>query len=746
MARRHNYLLGRGEALTFPVTVNRKPTEKNPPYDFPAAQKRLARKLNVAVRSFGSLPPPACPGGEVVGVVTMHPRYIAKSDFPSQLFETVGLRTVGSRLKLIAPDNWGVQKPPDAALAQDVFVAAPRQVFQRWGENLPRWTGEEQGALAIQRIEDIFAFRAPEKIRRVPFGESVTHLYEIVLHNGSDERVVIAFIDYARSLRAEILVDKRKDARGLTFLPVRAEPATIRELADFTYVRVARPMPRLRSLQPSILRLVSANTVNLPGQPAIDPDTRVAMFDGGIPKEIDLSRWVRLIEPDGIGKPDPGYEEHGLAVTSALLFGSLRDGVTPRTPLCSVDHVRVLDNNNADPGLEYVEVLDRIVTFMDAHKGEHEFYLLCVGPRMAIDDEDVTQWTALLDERLANDTTLAAVAAGNDGEWTPVGGHNRVQPPADGVNVLSVGACTSEGDIWCRASYSCVGPGRTPGVVKPDGVAFGGSENEPYAVLATGLRRQGHSGTSLAAPHALRSALAIRAQLGMALSPLTIRALLVHSAEAGSGDDAPSRHEVGWGRFSANYDELITCEDDEALIIYQGLLPVGQHLRAPIPFPPGPIPGRVEITATLLIAPKVNPEHAGAYTRSGVLPTFRPHSGRFGVSDGRRSHHPKSEAFFSLRNMYAAAEFEFREDGQKWEPCIRASRRKNGALLLEPVFDIQYNHREGMVSATEPESIPYALVIGMRTPRVIDLYNRVVREYANVLVPIRPRLRIPVRT
>jgi hypothetical protein len=58
-----------------------------------------------------------------------------------------------------------------------------------------------------------------------------------------------------------------------------------------------------------------------------------------------LSPWATLVEPAGLGASVGAFEEHGLGVTTAFLFGPLASsGQAPAPPLCAVDHVRVLDN------------------------------------------------------------------------------------------------------------------------------------------------------------------------------------------------------------------------------------------------------------------------------------------------------------------------------------------------------------------------------------------------------------------
>ena len=744
MARRNNLILGHGEELTHHVTVPSGGGDKNPPYTFAVARQRLTPRLQAASTAFTSLPAAAKPKDQVVALITMHPRYISKSDFPERFFSAFGLRPIGSRTRRITPEHWGINKPPEDALTNDIFVAGAISAFGSLTRLLPTIREGERWASDLTHIEDVAAFAADAKLH-IDDAPTTRALYEIVIHTGHAVGIVRDFVSYARSLKAEPLETWRRDAGGLSFLPVRASRSIVRSLAEFSFVRVARIMPRLRVFRPDILRLSVASKVKIPDEPALDPDSRVVLFDGGLPDGIDLSRWVTAIEPDGIGPPSPELQEHGLAVTSAVLFGSILSGAALR-PLCHVDHVRVTDNDTgAGDDLEYFRVLDRIVGHLEKSAKKYHFAGISLGPRQAITDDEVTLWTARLDECLAAGDTLAVVAAGNDGELDEDAGLNRIQPPADGVNVLSVGACDSEGDGWRRASYSCVGPGRAPGIVKPDGVAFGGAAGRPYFVLSSkpaAGATVGVGGTSVAAPHALRSAIAVRTQLGTGLSPLAIRALLIHCAEE---SDGLSRLEIGWGRFRGDYTALVTCEDDEALVVYQGVLPIDYQLRAPIPLPRTPLRGKIEIAATLLIPTEVDPEHAGAYTRSGVRVGFRPDSRKYRhYDDGSTSKHPITESFFSIKNMYAAAEYELQERGQKWEPCISASKTKQSSKLHQPCFDIDYQHREGPNNASDPKSVNYALIVSVRASRITDFYNQVVRDYAKILVPIRPRIRITV--
>jgi hypothetical protein len=155
--------------------------------------------------------------------------------------------------------------------------------------------------------------------------------------------------------------------------------------------------------------------------------------------------------------------------------------------------------------------------------------------------------------------------------------------------------------------------------------------------------------------------------------------------------------------------------------------------------------GMVSVTASLVIAPEVDPEYPGAYTRSGLETAFRPHADKYTeYEDGDTSTHPKTRSFFSPANLYGSEEAAMREANYKWEPCLRHSEKLRASSLKEPCFDIYYHHRQSGRAAELPQPIPYALIVSLKSPKTVDLYNGTVRAYANVLVPLRPQIRITV--
>lgn len=730
------YFLGYGERLTGRVAPPAGGGGPQPPYEFAEAVQRLAPRANDASQSIDSLPEEACPHGEAVGVMTMHPQAIAKSYYPAQLLNQFSLRHVGSRPVVVTPEKWSRKSEFEAVPSTDLYLAGSRDSFRNFALALtetPFQLSEQ-----VRRIEDVRAPEPRERLRGLDQLEGDTANLEAVLHatdSFDDAFIVEAFGDFAETVGAQARLGKRIYAGGLCFIPVVAPVTELDRLAEFAFLRVARPVSRLRAITP-IERSVPSPDLTpapLPDAEPLDPDFRVAIFDGGLQDGSPLSRWAVAHDPDGIGNAVPDLQDHGHDVTCAFLFGPLVPGLEPQRPYCVADHFRVLDDESGADPFELYEVLRRIQTILEDRS--YEFFNLSIGPAVPTEDDEVHPWTAVLDTHMSEGRSLATVAVGNWGERTEP--DDRIQVPSDSVNATSVGAADSTRGGWSRAPYSSIGPGRSPGVIKPDVVEFGGCEIEPFLVYdrasAPSLART--CGTSFASPALLHQAVALRAHFGNRLSPLAIKALLIHAADAGGHD----RTEVGWGKTPDELTAIAVCDDGMVRVIYQGELTPTQYLRALIPMPDQALEGFVTLRATFCYATPVDPEDPGNYTRSGLEVTFRPHAGQFnsGAVD------PAPKPFFKRGEF--DPERELRRDAQKWETTLHHEQRFRAQSLKDPVFDIHYNAREGGGPSREAERMRYALVVDVLSPRTPHLYDLVSAAFAGRLEALVPLIEIPVR-
>jgi hypothetical protein len=755
MSNEFNYLLGFGERLTEKIDKPQGGGKKKHPYTFEDAKRRLLWQIEETAQEIDKLPSLACPKDEAVAAVTLHPSYVAKSHYPEELFNVMGVTAVGSKQTEISPTRWAVKNHPAIAPTTMFFVSGARKYFREFVGIVSEMDDKSRGAGNLRRIE---SFSFPTNKQRPMITDTDYPLLEVVLHAYPQSGYILdGFREFLDEFDIRVDLDRRLHSSGLCFLPVRAPREMLNQISKFSFLRVIREMPQLRVFRPITrsYELAKKFDYDLPDALPLDPTLKVGILDGGLPKTPDIERWVKYKEPTGIKQSVPEFEQHGLAVTSALLFGSMEQNDAPPVPYSHIEHWRVLDTETEqDSQSEYYSVIKRIQDILQTK--QYDFVNLSIGPDLPIEDDEVHAWTSIIDPLLSHGRTLATIAVGNRGNCDWDSGNARVQSPADCVNALSIGAADSQSIFWKRASYSCVGPGRSPGIVKPDALSFGGSSDEPYFVLKSDTNKEiiPVNGTSFASPNALRTAVGVRAVMGNVLTPLAVKSLIIHRCET-SGYDL---REVGRGCIIDDVDTLIACEPDTAHVVYQGELSPAEWMRVKIPTPSGDIPGLVEIAATICYATETDPHHPANYTRSGLEICFRPHNEKFRkkpkssagedeeIESSDESYYglPKTRPFFTRGKMYVS-ESELRDDAHKWETTMTDKVRIQGDNLKDPTFDMHYNARAFGGPNQSASKVPYALVVTVRKRGMSQLYNKIVQRYRAHLEILRPAIRIPLR-
>ncbi len=728
-----NLLLGGGEKLTGSAAIVRGGGPKKMPYTLEEVRAELLAPMQQVASALREVPSRAKPRGEGVFEMTLHPAFLARSYYPAKLLAAAGLRDVGSKERTIIPRKTSEERlkgKPHATAS--ILVAGREDGINRLVSFLTETRVPDYIAQQLTEIESIKWLRPEDKVRGELPADEAQHSFEIALHAGANEDdIVISFQRFAIHLGADVDLKRRIRVGGLTFLPVTATSTQLLALSQFTFLRVARSMPALRIAVPNMVRqTMNAIPFALPAGGPLNTTERVAIFDGGL-GTADLSAWATEYTFPETSDTAGALLMHGSEVTSTFLFGRPKAGTPVMRPYMGVDHYRVLaPSSGHDPDL--FDVLLRIKGVLEA--GRHRFANLSLGPRMPIYDDEVHVWTATLDQLCANYDILLTVAVGNDGEAE---GAERIQPPGDMVNAIAVGASNSAGKKWKRAPYSCIGPGRSPGFVKPDGVAFGGSAEELFEVFNPLLGSVvGVAGTSYSSPLTLRTAAGVAATTSYGLSSIALKALLIHHSEHSA---RLPRAEIGWGRFREDSLALLECGPDSATVIFQAALAKGEFRRCPVPFPDVLLPGKVTIKATFCICAHTDPEHAINYTRSGMGVTFRP---LLGIGD------TAATEFFGIKSQYKAAEREMRDAGHKWETVLHRSRDfTDGTSLSSPVFDVEYHAREvsRSVPAASSPDVSFALVITIQAAGVSNLYDLIRQKYP-VLLPVDIRTDIDIDT
>lgn len=746
MADKKRFLFGRGEKLTDPVRFRSGFGESEPVYELNFQKERFISYFDSISKQLDEIDDEKLADGNAVIGMTLHPKYLSRSAFPDFFINQLQLRLLGSRSTKIKPIKGKGAEEDDGALTNILFLAGKKEQIKSLGSVIEKIQPDSDLAKDFLKFELASIPQREEKMAG-DFSEK-SEPVEVVLHFDSSQDLSWegSFIDFAEKNKINLGISRSYQSRGLLFIPAQGGRQEIEELADFSFIRMIRPMPKLRTIDDPTLRKVQdiePLPIFLPTTPSLDESYKVAIFDGGLPTNHPFGNWAKNIEPPhnaNIGAPVQKYLTHGNLVTSAFLFGHIMPGQLER-PYASVDHYRVLGDGISADLYDVLLYVDEILS-----QTNYPIISFSIGPH-EVAGEDVTAWTAMLDDHLGSGQCLAGIAVGNDGEETwPL---SRVQVPSDSVNALSIGATDSIESPWKRAPYSSIGPGRNPGLIKPDLVAFGGTLGNMFHFISPELSVVENRGTSFSTPYAMRIAAGLKTYLGSDLTPTAIRALMVHSA---SSNNHPI-DEVGWGMV-CDVSETITCQDGEIKVLYKGRLEPGKVMRAPIPLPDEQLKGNVEISATFCYTCNTDPHTPGEYTRAGLDIQFRPHKEKFSKAEARIRKEgrgkidklfPDTDSFFTKQEF--SSETELRTEGHKWDTIRKNSVMKRGSSLNRPVFDIHYVAREpGSSNAPRrAEKIHFALVVTIRNKNTPDLYEQVQAKYLNTLLPIEPKIELPIQ-
>ncbi len=763
-------ILGNGEHY---VTDAAKPVSgrtPDPPRSYDDARDLVKAGVTAALANFESLPATKRLADEAVFCLRLHPDAMAKSYDPIAIFSEVPeLRNVGSRHYQAPADSVAQTKRVEKLRGKDqdevkgrlVFVQGPPEGFTRLLRHLDNPTGRSQAQFRkeIQRVERFDTLTAGEQVLGFAAGWKDGRA-ELVLHPSTYpaedlERFLEELFEAARVDIERTRV--RQYPGGPTFVSCRL---TRRSLAALTG---ANP---LRAIHPLSFRAMT----DLRGAPtaaaprASTTQTRstikVGMFDGGLDPTVPLLKGH--VEEDlslaiGTMPLEPGVA-HGTAVAGALLYGPLNDfGAAERVPTPPVFVVSIRAWPTSDPAdvdlYETIDVIERAVP----ERNDIKVYNVSIGPRGPINDDPVSRFTYVLDDLAYRHKVTFFVAVGNDGN---VAGEDRIQAPSDLVHGVGVGAYTIDGDSRVHAPYSCKGPGRECGKIKPDVSAFGGCDKTPIHLAAVEPgKRLYEKGTSFSAPVAARLG-GQACETFERSSALLSRALLIHTAIHPAGDPD---HLLGHGCVPKSIDDILHCDEQSVTVVFQGSILPTKIIRLPIPWPEKEDKsGSVQVTWTVAGLPPTSPIHPGDYTSCCLEDTFYPHSRRYrftppkGVKARERSLHLDEDAATVsqlLGQEWKQASYPLTESGNqyrtesekraidcKWEPIVRRTCSKYARSLHEPFMTI---HAIGRNGATE--RFDYAVVVTLRAKSYAgDLYSDI-RTIYSALSPIRVRTEAEIR-
>ena len=220
MASKRNFLLGRGELLTGAIEVKRSGGPKQSPYTPEMTVKRISKMLANVNNSIANLPQDACPEGKAVLQLTMHPRYISKSDYPSELFAMAKMRAIGGKSIYVEPEQWGVENHPEGSVTDSWYVSTSIESLNELSDRLMHSQLSSDQILLLSPVENITAPTHGDKLK-MPENGCDSHLFEAVLHSEGSPGVVDAFYSFLDARESVPVKERVRFSGGVVFCSCR---------------------------------------------------------------------------------------------------------------------------------------------------------------------------------------------------------------------------------------------------------------------------------------------------------------------------------------------------------------------------------------------------------------------------------------------------------------------------------------------------------------------------------------------
>jgi len=724
---------------------NGAPTDESKLPKFQDAKENLIQQIDTT-RSLIKNIPDELRVSDIILSMDLLPGYYAKSYYPTNLLRYSGVQDVGSKNTPVRIKD--EKNKEHFTMVKTVFIRASDDELEYFSDYLKSSSEYKKGFISdLRRIEKFTIPNNSNIIERFPetwdFGR-----VEFILHpfGETEPEVIEKFFTLMKGMDVEISKVKYKSYYpGPTFFSVKCAREQLIKLLKYNPIRAAHPL-EFRAMQ-NFSRTLSTFSLPKPSEGNIKSKIIVGMFDGGVDDSNSLLKGY-VIEKDPIGSLSiDDYLEHGTAVAGTLLYGNLQkysDKDVLPIPAVIVDSYRVLPPSDPmDIDLyEAIDVIEEIVP----KRPDIKVYNLSMGPYGPIEDE-VSRFTYALDSLSGEGERLFCVAVGNDGDL-PDEQSRRIQAPSDTVNGLGVGAFTwGEKDNIERAPYSCIGEGREGCKIKPDIVAFGGSSKHPFHLVGMkGGRKLLSQGTSFSTPLVTSKVAELIGRCNVA-DPLVARALIVHSAKH---PDSIHDKYLGYGAIPDSLEEILGCEENRVTILYkQRMLPT-RFAKVPIPFI-GNIQNSssVEISWTIAIATKLNPNHTGDYTNHCIEDTFYPSAYRYEfqspdkkrkvlrnlILDKEEINQLVSEGWIQSKNPKSESGNQYQTEDErranfKWDTIAKKSKTMRWSSLESPYIVLHAMERN---NPQDMEFINYAIAVTVHYKKYAgNAYEETVKQYSKL--------------
>ncbi len=475
-----------------------------------------------------------------------------------------------------------------------------------------------------------------------------------------------------------------------------ANPQAATRLAGFVGTQSVCKMPRFQLVH-TATREVGPMTVDR--FPLPDPDRNyplVGQFDSGTDRNnAPLQAWI--VERHDWHPASEQDNTHGTFVAGLIANGRQLNHGNPRFPenSCKIVDVVVFDRTGQAEEDDLLAFFERgLIDYPGV--GVWNLSLALAG--VPCDSSAMSEFGAAIDDLQKRFNVLFVNAAGNMAappyrSWpveSSFSGQDRLAPPGDGLRSLTVGGLAhTDNDGTCVrreqvSPFSLRGPG-LGGIPKPEVSHYAGNCDSDGNCMQTGVVSLGLNGqltedigVSYATPLVTAIAGTVSSELRIdeaEVSPLLVKALVVHSAFVQNGPPIVEAIEyTGYGR-PANAEEIVHCMQSSATIIFQ--VPaqrLSRFYKNPFAMPPClNVAGllKCDVFMTLIYDPPFDRGFGVEYCRRNLEASL----GFLEVDDEKGEVYGGREIMPSPKDLNKRYPAELSEFGLQWAPMKLYHRR-----------------------------------------------------------------------
>lgn len=358
---------------------------------------------------------------------------------------------------------------------------------------------------------------------------------------------------------------------------------------------------------------------------------KIGILDSGIERNIFNEDWI--IDRERFYLDEDINTSHGTFVSGIVLYGDQLENQEHS----GINGCRLLDVPIISKDTDEDELISNIRRAISNNR-DIKVWNLSVSIKEEIKNESFSDMAMALDQIQDEFDVIICKSAGNSNAFLAGFPKEKINTPAESVRALTVGSIQQNSDDVGfskrdePAPYTRIGRGSSR-IIKPEVVHYGGDiwKDKKGDFVMKGVKSltkdgkvMSDSGTSFSTPRISSIVAGLDSEIDEQFDALTLKALLIHSAnygECSEMDSAEKLAQLGFGK-PKNVKDILYRDQHEITLILRDTLDKSRYVDImDFPFPRELTDDgffRGQVTVTLVYNPILSPDQGSEYCQSNI--------------------------------------------------------------------------------------------------------------------------------